>query len=76
MTNERLGKPRKPRKFITHDTAQTSFDGCDPETCQNKEHWFYEGDCDATKLDPTPTLSAGTIIIIIIRESRYTALTF
>ena len=46
----------KAKKVHYTRHAQVGFDGCDPETCQNKEHWFYEtDDYDAvTKFDPTP----------------------
>lgn len=28
------------RRYTRH--AEASLEGCDPQTCQNKEHWFYE----------------------------------
>jgi hypothetical protein len=45
--------------YIRH--AQVGFGGCDPETCQNKDHWFYELNDeldDFAKLDPTPIAMA------------------
>jgi hypothetical protein len=39
MHREIADRPEVTIHYTRH--AQYSMDGCDPETCQNKEHWFY-----------------------------------
>jgi hypothetical protein len=53
-----IAEKAKQVRYTRH--AQYGMDGCDPETCQNKEHWCYEFDGPGPRimLDWVPTAMA------------------
>jgi hypothetical protein len=53
-----MAEKTKQVRYTRH--TQIGFDGCDPETCQNKKHWFYEFDGPGPRimLDWVPTAMA------------------